>query len=92
MPLRSVNSLSLSLSLEKGRQKGRKERVKLRKGVQLERRKEGRKESEFVPHAEKIGFLHMIKVRSLRKFEFGIASLSGRKGASRHGLHQIEPQ
>ena len=40
-----------------------------------------RKGSEFVPHAEKIGFLHMIKVRSLRKFEFGIASLSGRKSA-----------
>ena len=36
-----------------------------------------------MPHAEKIGFLHMIKVRSLRKFEFGIASFERQNGRRR---------
>ena len=52
-----------------------------------------------MPHAEKIGFLHMIKVRSLRKFEFGIASFERQNGrkeggaleqrAASHGFDQI---
>ena len=94
MPLRSVKSSlararpSLPPSLQK-------------KGARKEGEsyvKEGRKESEFVPHAEKIGFLHMIKVRSLRKFEFGIASFERqngrrrRKPLSRHGLDQMGPR
>ena len=45
----------------------------------------GRRASEFVPHAEKIGFLHMIKVRSLRKFEFGIASFERQNGRKEGG-------
>ena len=38
-----------------------------------------------MPHAEKIGFLHMIKVRSLRKFEFGIASFERQNGRKEGG-------
>ena len=45
--------------------------------------------SEFVPHAKKIGFLHMIKVRSLRKFEFGIASFERQNGRNEGGA--VEP-